>query len=68
MRFHYGELDTPGPNNNAASYNETVEASLKELKRIYRAYGADEGKISLHLSPGKGHEMDNEDLLAFLEG
>ena len=65
IRLHYGEKDTPGPRNNSASYNETVEPSLAELRTIYRAFGAAE-QVSLFVTPRKGHEMDNDDLLAFL--
>ena len=65
QRFHYGELDTPGPGNNSASYNETVEPSLEEVRAIYRASQAD-GKVSLKVTKGSGHEMDVSDLQAFL--
>ncbi|OHB67638.1 MAG: hypothetical protein A2V70_00055 [Planctomycetes bacterium RBG_13_63_9] len=67
IRLHYGERDTPGPTNNSASYNETVEPSLVELRAIYKAFGADE-HVSLHVTPKTGHEMDNKDLAAFLAG
>ena len=30
IALQYGELDTPGPTNNSASYNETVEPALRE--------------------------------------
>jgi hypothetical protein len=65
QRFHYGELDTPGPDNNSASYNETVGPSLEELRDIYRAFGA-EGRVSLEVTKGAHHEMDISDLKAFL--
>lgn len=65
IRLHYGELDTPGPHNASASYNETVEPALAELRAIYRAFGA-EDQVSLRVTPGRGHEFENEDLLAFL--
>jgi dienelactone hydrolase len=65
IRLHYGEKDTPGPHNNSASYNETVEPSLAELRTIYKAFDA-ERQISLCVTPGRWHEMDNNDLLAFL--
>ena len=65
QRFHYGELDTPGPSNNSASYNETVAPSLAELRAIYRAGGAD-GRVSLRVTESSGHEMDVPDLRAFL--
>ena len=65
IRLHYGEKDTPGPHNNSASYNETVRPSLAELRAIYKAFGAEQ-QISLHVTPGRWHEMDNRDLLNFL--
>jgi len=65
QRFHYGELDTPGPRNNSASYNETVQPSLDELRAIYRAFDA-EGRVSVRVTPGSGHEMDVPDLKAYL--
>ncbi len=65
IRLHYGERDVPGPRNNSASYNETVEPALAELRAIYRAFGA-EGQVSLSVTPNRGHEIDNHDLRAFL--
>ncbi len=65
IRLHYGERDTPGPHNNSASYNETVEPSVSELRAIYRAFNAEE-QITLAVTPDSGHEMDNQDLQAFL--
>ena len=65
IRLHYGEKDTPGPRNNSASYNETVKSSLAELRTIYRAFDAEQ-QISLYVTPGTWHEMDNKDLLNFL--
>ena len=65
ITLHYGELDKPGENNYSASYNETVEQSLAELREIYRAFGA-ENAVSLKVTPAKGHEMDNEALKEFL--
>lgn len=67
IRLHYGENDTPGPHNNSASYNETVEPALAELRAIYKAFAA-EAQISLHVTPGTRHEMDNEDLRLFFAG
>jgi dienelactone hydrolase len=67
IRLHYGELDTPGPENNSASYNETVQPALAELRVIYSAFGAGD-RVSLHVTAGSGHEMDNADLLGFLGG
>jgi len=66
IRIHYGELDTPGPKNASASYNETVEPAMKELRDIYRAFGA-EKNITMRVTPNSWHEFENEDLVAFLE-
>jgi hypothetical protein len=67
IRLHYGEYDTPGPKNNSASYNETVEPSLRETRAIYRAVGVDADRlVTMYVTPGRWHEMDNEDLIAFL--
>jgi len=67
IRLHYGEYDTPGPKNNSASYNETVEPSLNEARAIYRAFRADADRlVTMHVTPGRWHEMDNADLIAFL--
>jgi dienelactone hydrolase len=65
IRLHYGELDTPGPDNASASYNETVEPALEELRAIYGAFGA-EDRVSMRVTPGKGHEFEIEDLVRFL--
>jgi len=65
IRLRYGHKDVPGPENNSASCNETVEPAPAELKAIYSALGAP-GRISLHVTPDAWHEMDNADLQAFL--
>jgi dienelactone hydrolase len=65
IRLHYGERDVPGPTNGSASYNESVEPALAELRAIYRAFGA-EDQVSMRVTPGAWHEMENEDWLAFL--
>jgi len=57
IALHYGERDTPGPDNGSAAYNETVPASINQLRTIYRAAGA-EAAISLTVSKDLGHEMD----------
>lgn len=67
IRLHYGELDTPGPSNNSAAYNETVQPALAELRSIYKAFGA-ESLVSLYVTPDSWHEMDNGDLRQFLAG
>ena len=66
IRFHYGQKDVPGPDNNSAAYNGTVEPALAELRTIYKALGAEERQVTLYVTPNAGHEMDNEDLKAFL--
>lgn len=66
IRIHYGELDTPGPDNASAAYNETVEPALAELRAIYRAFDA-EDQVSLRVTPQRGHEFEMDDLLAFLD-
>ena len=63
--LHYGELDKPGPANYSASFNETVEPALAELRAIYKAFDAEEAVRQI-VTPGKGHEMDNNALLDFL--
>jgi len=63
---HYGELDTPSPTNASASYNETVIASLEELRQIYYAFQA-KNAIELHVTKGAQHEMDISALLNFLD-
>jgi len=65
IRLHYGELDKPGPDNNSASYNETVEPALAELRAIYRAFGA-EDQVTLRVTPNRGHEFEMQDLIALL--
>lgn len=65
--LHYGELDTPGPTNWSASYNETVEPSLAELRAIYAAFDAAD-RVKLVVTPGRVHEMDLDALRAFLAG
>jgi dienelactone hydrolase len=66
MAVHYGELDTPGPENFSASYNETVPQAMQELREIYRAFGAEEN-IRLIVTPRTAHEMDVSALLGFLQ-
>lgn len=65
IMLHYGELDTPSETNNSASYNESVEPSVNELKEIYAAAGA-ENSILFRVSPGRWHEMDVAALKEFL--
>lgn len=63
--LHYGELDTPSPTNASASYNETVPASLGELREIYAAWGAADA-VRLLVTPKTHHEMDVPALIEFL--
>ena len=67
IQLHYGENDTPGPRNNSAAYNETVETALAELKRIYHAFDALK-QISFKVTTQATHEIDNQDLQDFLAG
>lgn len=62
--LHYGELDTPGPDNYSAAYNPSVEPSIRELKEVYKQVG-DEDKVYLKVTPGLHHEMDNKLLIDF---
>jgi dienelactone hydrolase len=66
LALHYGERDQPSRTNYSAAYNETVPEALRQLRKIYAAAGAEE-KVQLIVSPGKGHEMDVEALLAFMK-
>jgi dienelactone hydrolase len=63
---HYGELDTPGPDNHSASYNETVPQAMQELTQIYEAFDAGD-QVRVMVTPGLAHEMDIDALLCFLE-
>lgn len=63
IAIHYGELDTPGPDNGSASYNSSVPASIEQLREIYAAAG---GSVDLIVSPGLRHELDLEAVLTFL--
>ncbi|MEQ7008321.1 hypothetical protein ABN028_19290 [Actinopolymorpha sp. B17G11] len=65
IAVHYGELDVPGPDNESASYNETVPDSFHRLRAIYEAVGAGDA-VSMHVTENSGHEMDNGLLLDFL--
>lgn len=67
IRIHYGEGDVIADWNNSASYNETVEPAMAELRAIYKTFDA-EGQVSLRVTPGAMHEMENPDLRNFLAG
>jgi dienelactone hydrolase len=66
LAIHYGELDTPGPDNYSASYNETVPQAMQELRQIYEAFDA-EDQVRVIVTPGVAHEMDIDALLCFLQ-
>ena len=65
VTVHYGDLDKPSDSNYSSAYNETVEKSIRELREIYRAFGA-ENAVSLEVTPASGHEMNNKLLKDFL--
>lgn len=65
LALHYGALDTPGPDNFSASYNESVAPALDELRAIYQAVNAEQ-QISLLVSEEKRHEMDIAAVIQFL--
>lgn len=65
MCIHYGELDTPGPDNASAAYNDTVRQSMNELYRIYDAFGVRDA-VYQRVSSRMKHEMDIMAVLAFL--
>ena len=67
IAIHYGDLDQPSPKNHSASFNQSVPQSMKELQSIYAAAGA-QSEPQLLVTAGKGHEMDNAQLLAFIQG
>jgi len=69
LAVHYGELDTPcmnepGDENWAAAYNEAVPQLIEEVRAIYAAAGAPDN-VRLIVTPGSGHAMDVDALLAF---
>jgi hypothetical protein len=65
FRMHYGELDTPSPQNASAAYNESVMPALEQTRAIYRAFGAEDA-VSLRVTPGAWHEFEIDDLRTFL--
>ena len=64
--IHYGELDTPSPTNASASYNETVQPSMEELREIYQKFRA-KNAIEFLVTKGAHHEMDIPALLNYLD-
>ncbi len=73
VRVHFGERDTPGPDNASAAYNETVAASMADLRRIYAAAVGSRNKeraedlVTLRVTPGSGHEFEIEDLVGWVD-
>lgn len=65
--LHYGELDFPSETNASAAFNESVEPSVRELKKIYAQEKAADNVI-LKISKGKKHEMDIQLLKEFISG
>lgn len=65
IRVHFGERDTPGPENASAAYNETVQPSMRELRGVYGALKADD-RVSMRVTPGSEHEFEIGDILAWL--
>lgn len=66
VALHYGERDTPGPENFAAAYNESVPQSLAELRAIYREFQADDA-VQVFVTPNMRHEIDVGALRSFLD-
>lgn len=72
IRVHFGERDTPGPENASAAYNETVAASMTDLRRVYAAVVGDRGHerasnlVTLRVTPASGHEFEIGDLVDWL--
>jgi dienelactone hydrolase len=67
ITLQYGELDKPSKDNFSASYNETVDGSIKELKAVYAKAGA-EDQVKLVVTPNQGHTMDVEAAREFVAG
>jgi len=66
LAVHYGELDTPSPENSSAALNETAIPTFHEVKRFYGILNAEEN-IRLIISPDMKHEMNNAALIAYLQ-
>ena len=64
---HYGALDVPSPENSSAAYNETVMPAYDAVKRFYDICGAGDN-LSLIISENMNHEMDNDALIAYMQG
>ena len=67
IMFHYGAYDTTSATNASAAYNGSVPEALKELKVIYKAFGAPDNAIQEYVSQGKHHEYDIPKLLEYLD-
>ncbi len=62
--IHYGEYDTPSPDNASAANNPSGITAYNELKEIYNSFG-NENIISWLVTKGKHHEMDIPALLGY---
>jgi len=62
---HYGVLDVPSPTNYSAAFNETAMPAFQVVEGFYQLLEAG-GNISLVISPGLEHEMDNAALISYL--
>ena len=65
ITLQYGELDRPLKDNLSASYNETVEQSINDLRAIYGQAGAGED-VKVVVTPNAGHVMDVAAAKAFV--
>lgn len=65
--IHYGELDTPSPENASAANNPSGPVAFEELREIYQAFGAPDDVLTYYVTPDTHHEMDIARLLAFFE-
>lgn len=61
---HYGELDTPSPENSSAAFNETAIPAFDGVKSFYERLNSAE-QIQLVVSHGLKHEMDIDALMKY---
>jgi len=66
IMIHYGEYDTPGPDNHSAAYNPSGIQAYEELRAIYRSFGNEE-LISWLVTKDSHHEMDIPALLKYFQ-
>ena len=66
IMIHYGEYDTPSPDNHSAAYNPSGKPAYLELREIYGAFG-NEDLVRWYVTKGANHEMDIPALLKFLD-